>query len=213
MELNAQCEPNPAHEHSFVSQLVKRGLQTGSGSEHTSSADRHCRVKEATPWQGLIYPGNKVGRWVTLARRCPAAHAGTVCLGVYVDEVRGQHPSAQSSGNLCARVTVVLGCGRQAKGMEAAPRPAGRSGTCHLLLSFLWFWMTEHKGRREICKRQSSLLVFLFFSPCFEIRGLECSCHSSSLPPAPRAAMLHAVSSSAVIPAASKCLPVGHYAK
>lgn len=69
---------------------------------------------------------------------------------------------------------------------------------------------TARRWRQEICTRQSLPLGSLFSSH-FEIRGLECSFHSSSLSPAPGAAMLHAVSSSAVIPTASECLPVGHY--
>lgn len=71
----------------------------------------------------------------------------------------------------------------------------------------------EHGGRQEIRKRQRLPLVSLSFSSLFEIRGFKRSCHSSSLPTAPGAAVLHAASSSAVIPAESKCLPVGHYAK
>lgn len=71
----------------------------------------------------------------------------------------------------------------------------------------------EDGGRQEIRKRQRLLLASLFFSSLFEIRGFKLSCHSSSFPSAPRAAVLHAAPPSAVIPAESECLPVGHYAK
>lgn len=91
---------------------------------------------------------------------------------------------------------------------NTAPHPSA-AGLCLVLDE----GAIQHGGRQEIRKRQSLLLASLFFPSLFEIRGFKLSCHPSSFSSAPRAAVLHAASWSAVMPAESKCLPVGHYTK
>lgn len=105
--------------------------------------------------------------------------------------------------------------GAALRGREAALLPAGTRWApicARPLPGFGWGRWSMEGGRKYVKGRgcHSPLSSFL---PFFEIRALKRSCHSSSLPSAPRAAVLHAASWSAVIPAESKCLPAGHYAK
>lgn len=133
-----------------------RGRQTLQGQGGHSMARSHLSREQSGQ---MGYTGKKMPR-STCRDAC-------LWLGVCVDEVRG-HPLAQSPGNPWAQVTVVLDRGRQARGMESAPRPAGRSGSCHLLQSFLWFWMRERlstKGGGKYVKDRARCLSLSSFLP------------------------------------------------
>lgn len=181
---------------------------------HRMGAERAARPKPCPPVL-LRQP----------ALRARAANGIGSSVGLRRQEGAPQHSRGlrDPAGGLCGRGQRKAPSGpgpsrrrAPASGHAEGTKAAGRSGSSHLLQAFAWFWMRERwstEEGREKCKRQSPPLGSFFFSSRFEIRGLERSCHSSCLPPAPRAAVLHAVSSSAVIPAASECLPVGHYTK
>lgn len=105
--------------------------------------------------------------------------------------------------------------GAALRGREAALLPAGTRWVpiCSRPLPGFGWGRWSMEGGRKYVKGRGCHSPLSSFLPFFEIRALKRSCHSSSLPSAPRAAVLHAASWSAVIPAESKCLPAGHYAK
>lgn len=161
----------------------------GSGAECTSVVGRcpggqtlqGCRCSsEAMPWHGRTCPGHEVGSRVTLARGGPTALAGAALLQwgwprVSMAKVRGQPPSIPSlavgkprhGARWCWAVAGTLLRVVKCRGHAGSPAPCRKEWefpSASGLRLVLDEGAIEHRGRQEICKRQSPPLGSLFFS-------------------------------------------------